>query len=774
MSSIGRVVLSGASASQEATLALMNANFDFSIVKVEVPIEYQGVGNQSSRRRRQAAEDGQVHVTARKLGALLADELPQVPNLIRAYGERASEVAKGSSTSPADEFSAGLFGSHLGVDATSIWAAATSGRGAIQVHLLACLLARVWSGPEATSVWVEIVETRRAFLKEQIRKSEEISIAAITASQIDISREKLAEWDASARSWIRSADKAKSKQQKQPMLILDNVGLSVPSYPRVYEGVLEVWTKSLAVMDLLKDKLISQGGLVTIGLQTSDLDPARGITWTMPLAHLRYYGKPVVSHRTVGSSPTRVPFQRIVHAALGSTISKWGQYGYNMQKVCQVLIAFADVCEKAPHELKWSQLFKQEAIAYLEASLKEQKETLRFVDLGRRRCGIFLTAEECHPEPVFGLSTFHGLLTLLDTEGQIKAIRQLATTYDIGVDFSSAVILYSSFGDDESDEFAPAAERRSFPFVEFATVCPVSVSNESKPVHGRWILPRDVTQGPDGVFVTEKADLATIVRSENVEFRFRDLEDSFTWIPQVLTSESDGNLGHHFKQNTAYHPIFRSSSMLVYQPIDKYQRISLEMPLDFIIETLRSTPATVRGPVNLSDGLESYYNSLTTLYIASEIFEKLPAANVNLYALSFSLYRRLWTYELRAKSAEPTNISRRCALACVTFFDSGYLSLEPELFNDVMAVSNGDTLYVSELLLADPSAPHSRGALRCFTGNIGKPGIPLLLSSRDLLLREPELDAWKPVNHYDFDGEIQDNFRDTSLHLSLTGYELQI
>jgi hypothetical protein len=54
------------------------------------------------------------------------------------------------------------------MDGTSVWAAATSGKSAIAVHLLACMSARAWSGPQATSIWVEFVEARRQELRKQI------------------------------------------------------------------------------------------------------------------------------------------------------------------------------------------------------------------------------------------------------------------------------------------------------------------------------------------------------------------------------------------------------------------------------------------------------------------------------------------------------------------------------------------------------------------------------------------------------------------------------
>jgi len=61
--------------------------------------------------------------------------------------------------------------------------------------------------------------------------------------------------------------------------------------------------------------------------------------------------------------------------------------------------------------------------------------------------------------------------------------------------------------------------------------------------------------------------------------------------------------------------------------------------------------------------------------------------------------------------------------------------------------------------------------IRCLIGNIGKPGVALLLSPRELILPEPSLEKWNMVNHVNFDGRLENNFKGTSLHLSLTGYE---
>lgn len=191
--------MAAASATQETTLALANINFDFSLVKLEAPLEYKGLGTALSTKRKREAEEASTHITARKLGALFADDLPSTPNLQRAYGLRVSEIAENPKHSPRGSTADGPFAEHVGADGTSIWAAATSGRGAMGVHLLACLLARSWDGPKAVSIWSEIIAERKKILQSRLEENS-FHIGMVTTCQVDVNRSRLAEWDASARS----------------------------------------------------------------------------------------------------------------------------------------------------------------------------------------------------------------------------------------------------------------------------------------------------------------------------------------------------------------------------------------------------------------------------------------------------------------------------------------------------------------------------------------------------------------------------------------------
>ena len=101
----------------------------------------------------------------------------------------------------------GLFADYIGVDGTSIWAAATSGKGAVAMYLLACMLARIWPASEAVGIWEQILGERKKELSAW-DESEVIPLRSLLNGQIEVSHVQLAEWDASARSWLREADLA--------------------------------------------------------------------------------------------------------------------------------------------------------------------------------------------------------------------------------------------------------------------------------------------------------------------------------------------------------------------------------------------------------------------------------------------------------------------------------------------------------------------------------------------------------------------------------------
>ena len=89
---LGQLRSSLFSASNENSLALANLKFDFALLKVDAPPEFSSLGSALCHRRKAEAEDGNSHRTARKLGALFEQVIPNTPKLVSAYGQRVSEI----------------------------------------------------------------------------------------------------------------------------------------------------------------------------------------------------------------------------------------------------------------------------------------------------------------------------------------------------------------------------------------------------------------------------------------------------------------------------------------------------------------------------------------------------------------------------------------------------------------------------------------------------------------------------------------------------------
>ncbi|RYC58306.1 hypothetical protein CHU98_g7894 [Xylaria longipes] len=382
MTPFGQLNASAATFRTEATTALVNVNLEFNAFAkrfVKPPPEYAGVGQHIATTRLKEAEGGTRHGVARRLGALFKDNaiFPSTPELIRTYGLRASEISRTATANPQGDDSHGAFADMIGADATTLWAAATSGWPAIQCHLLACLLARIWEPPEATSIWVEIISRRKLILKSKLAEEGELEHEVLLAVAGDISRSDLFDWDASARAWLRVADQVMKKQQTQAKLILDNLDIPVNTKPDTYNSVIDAWSSSMMQMEKLlcgiplqvhrgdillgllswhlypdmkclfteertveqNDPLLKGHGVLTVGLEPSPrvIKDPQSVYWALPLAHLRYYGRlPVTrvqSMRTTNRD--RLTIDEMLWAMVSSYIQVWHDASISMQTILQ-------------------------------------------------------------------------------------------------------------------------------------------------------------------------------------------------------------------------------------------------------------------------------------------------------------------------------------------------------------------------------------------------------------------------------------------------------
>ncbi|PGH20382.1 hypothetical protein AJ80_03650 [Polytolypa hystricis UAMH7299] len=411
------------------------------------------LGSALSRKRREEAEHGPQHQTARRLAALFELLIPPTPQLISAYGTRVSDIIKTPSVNPAISKSHGPFQEYRGADRTAAWAAATSGTAALGVYLLSCLLVRAWDATEAISIWVELVSERKREIKDSFQANQPISEVSVFSALQEIPRQDLALWDSSARVWLRSADQAKQRQHDQLLLILRNITIPFPAGSSTYERVITTWKLAmLGIEDLFcsrpqsishagvllalsswhlypdlivlgektvnvrfLDPLIPNTSVCTISLQSKDAQEDNGVQWSLTLSHLRYYGSAVNATSPVDHSR-----------------------GINPREYDAAAEFFCAISDIIDEEVPWLTWIRPLILASrkLHSSTREsKKENIRLVKYGQRRAMTFLLNPNDAVLPYFGLCNSYVLSTLsedLDGEGCIAYLRAMAKSRGYG------------------------------------------------------------------------------------------------------------------------------------------------------------------------------------------------------------------------------------------------------------------------------------------------------------------------------------------------------
>ncbi|KAJ5202033.1 uncharacterized protein N7498_006696 [Penicillium cinerascens] len=827
MATFGKLTAALMSASQENTLALANLNFDFTLMKWEAPTEYRGLGDCLSTKRKRTAEDGPLHVTARKLSALFESEIPQVPHLIRAYGKRSSEIAKMPTINPQASQSTGVFADYVGADGATIWATATSGEGAVTIHLLACLLARIWTRSEAVSIWSELVETRKELLYQKTHShGSSFQISDATASRIDVTRDQLASWDASARdwkaglmyrvliwlfsSWLQAADEAKRLQQTQLKLVLDNISIPVSTKPKLYDAIIEAWKVAMCALDNLilgqaqriqsgevllglsswhlypdlsvldgkqhhikqGDPLISSGGIVTIGLKNRPEQLDEGIFWSLPLAHLRFYGDPVIATCRTGLRESQITFNQFQAVVLGSVLSSWNFLDPNIELPCEIINILGRSLPPGAScgDLGWLGILFETTKLLQNAKNPEKDELHRLVRFGQRRCAGFISDQNARPPPVFGLANLENvLLAAIDRQRakeflhnwaaarfpknilQCAVVRDWAAKYQKaryskliaqnarpkkrsreGVLQTNAHGIYTEWlSDDELDR----DDGRGY-----------NIDQDYEDDHGEYYESRTL----DTIFISPEPDAAP------EEFQFLcGMESLGIYVPTsvpILKGFVEETRLLDFERNVLHlsdlRAWFRSGSV------------------DFrvVARKLQSTTQIPR--------YQNYFDSLRAFSKAHEIYSYLPGARVDLRLTDHSMRSQWWSATTRIQG----NMSLGRTFSCIALFETGYLDIDPDSFKDALAICCDNSIFVASLLLRDPleEAANTHENVCRITGNIGKPGFAILIPPSDPKIKKIDYSSWKAIDHQPFDGRLLDSFSASSLHLSLTGYELAL
>lgn len=669
------------------------------------------------------------------------------------------------------------------------------------------------------------------------------------------------------------------------MLIIDNLNKVVSTTNSLYDDVFQVWCSALQFMEsivsgtalsgdkpevyiglsswhlypnlfvlgkepkevLFEDTLIPDGATISLGMESLSQKLGHGITWTMPLSHVRYYGRPQIASNTIALHSLQVPFDRIIQVAFGSAIESWGADSIDLAQTCHFFTSLADAMDAESQQLRKANLDTHSrdlrrfsvlancARNFLAAQTQERHDMKLYIDLGRGRYKSFLNSYQAQfrvMAPYFGLNRLHTLLSCFTIEQQIFLLRKLYFERNSGLNLVDAFVVYVDHDKLTGDRwvvFVPILHKR------------------------RWILFDNGGYGAFGETSGHSADSARVNRARVISTQcnepcvelalgpFHHTNDAIVTGSSMfsLISDSDKQLAsldlRYIDEAQADIPLlpgdyscaWQTFDLFFYVPVsetDRVQNFRLSPSPQFISEAIQyksngkvskvgasqddadptellsKTEAAMEklekpdgdkkssheGVLQADDitaslalsfhaylskyGLDSTVRqSLDCLGQASELYANMPSATVSLSSAEQPLHEAKWTYYEEVRGTW---------LACVAYFDAG-LDLEPREFSDVMAISYRDSIYVVDELLGFPQSDRDmmghnsrRMLVTRLSGNIGKPGFAMMRSPQQLDVADGlAQEQWRLVNHAQFDGKIEDNFRDISLHLALTGAE---
>ncbi|KAI0182645.1 hypothetical protein EV127DRAFT_378372 [Xylaria flabelliformis] len=755
MACFGNLTAAGISARNENTLALANINFDFSLIKFKAPKEFLQLGKALSPTRP------------------LFEQVASPPEeLVKAYGQRASEISQALGARQAGKH-LGLFNDHAGADATVLWAAAVSGKTAIAVALLACMLARMWDAPKATSIWVELVQKRKEHIQQICDGSGLSHLALVAASRQDITRRELAEWDASARSWLDIADTVKEEEHRKMETVLLNLSVPVDNSTDIFTSVIRVWNTAMMAMDNLcrgvpqrvyngavliaitswhlypdvdvfggklktimqNDMLVSPGGRLTVGLEDADPESTIGVHWSLSLANLRYYGDPVfaTSHMRDAS---RISFQDLTLVCLGSLFAAWESDDFDP-------------------------LFDQEkGAAFIVALDIEGRATARkLVSLGCRRGRSLLQAEEKSLLPYFGLLDARALCQFAIEDSSVLLFRELAKKLRLHAKCPKAILhLKDSGGGEETGQFATVSpiqclrrhrQEEGKLYKSHVRWIPCLEASESEPFYPGLSddevrkLEHDQIQLSEGILhcsqsLWDPQPDTTPQAPTNGMFSLNCITERSPMIEKVIAL--NGDQGEH-STSLNYGKVARKRTEVIIN-----WTLAIKPKLN--ISRVQRRPETPSRPQRKRTNETSRDSamllawSLRALSTAADIWPSHTNPTISLKVIERSLWAAPWLPNIDDFHFElGRNLSQ--TFSCIAMLETGDLIIPSKELKNVFAMSIRNTIYVAASLLADPDTECLPYESRMIIGNVGRPGVSMMIPPADPVLRKPKLESWR-------------------------------
>ncbi|KAI0451893.1 hypothetical protein F5B21DRAFT_360971 [Xylaria acuta] len=186
-----------------------------------------------------------------------------------------------------------------------------------------------------------------------------------------------------------------------------------------------------------------------------------------------------------------------------------------------------------------------------------------------------------------------------------------------------------------------------------------------------------------------------------------------------------------------------------------------------------------------------FLKSVTALQIATILYDQLPGATISLRLVDMELHKASWLPDrlLDEQGSQQwsqyvtlgtpaTNwfreMTRAEAFGCIALFESGRFNIKKEHLADVLTLCSEDSIFVSGIMLGDPSSKSPLGPqIRHLVGSIGQTGLVLLVSPLEPRIRPKSYNP-SSVQHKVYDGKRENKFESVSLHLSFTEWKMPL
>jgi hypothetical protein len=630
---------------------------------------------------------------------------------------------------------------------------------------------------------------------------------------------------------LQIADSAKKKEQIQLKLVVENAMLPVSKDSALYSSVTNAWIRAMTAMNNLilgrpqriqsgdivlgllswhlypdiavlgignksyhisqHDKIIAPGGIITLGMQSREGDIDEGIFWSLPLAHMRFYGDKVTTERRIGLRQSQIPFSDFRYVILGSVLSSWGLMNDQFDTAFRLIILLGnapddhskDSSRGSDHSLPWLKSLVQSCEKFQRSSDLEQKYRRTLISFGRRRCSNFLAEPLAHPLPAFDLTNVRFLMNSANSStddkvaSRLEFLRRWARITSDRLRLREAVIRYKL---EPGEDHIPSLVAPGF-------FCTSVFAPDMQPGKRKRRLEHPVYGNQHHLHWRAESNIDSVEVPRNFDYDPSPGDGNAvdpSYFRRVSGLQDHGiielppGLG---KKKIKYEFVCGDPSMAaIYRPVEPNRPHQLSRNAMSLAELLHFLEKGYVEASRLIAKLRkkaypacytTYFESLESLYCVEEIYSGLKSACVNLRLTCRPVPKSHWASLFKGpmKGSSVSPVAR--ALSCIAFFETGELELDPLQLEGVLALSHNNSIFVAAQLLEDPTEKNLRFPVKRLIGNIGRPGLALLIPPQKPRMLEYDFNKYV-VEHEPFNGELLDNFEATSLHLSFTGYEL--